>query len=158
MERDGSVSGVALCPIPFCPFCPFCQGSKLSFKDSGCVVYVLKPTSSSQAETLDAQIRAVRRLVLEEIRAELCTNYLGGEKVTILSGPLQGISGIVMGTANARRLVVSVDMLGVGVSVVLDADTDLTKAVAASHIPVVMAERGDVMPPRLIGRSVALAR
>lgn len=112
----------------------FVKGShdKQSFKESGCVVYVLKPTSLVQAESLNGQIRAVRRLLLEEISAELCTDYRNGERVTIVSGALRGLSGIVIETDNARRLVVWVDMLGVGVSVVLGSKADLMKASAVA--------------------------
>lgn len=114
---------------PLFPGFVFVKGShaKQAFKQSGCVVYVLRPASRSQSYLLDQQIRAVRRLLMEELPAELTNEYRLGERVTIASGPLQGIEGMVVATANGSRLVVRVDMLGVGVSVVLGSDVRLER-------------------------------
>ena len=70
----------------------------------------------------DAEIAAVRQVANTHMNIEPCA-YTVGERVTVETGSLAGVSGVIQRTKGARRLVVSVDILGRAVSVELDADT-----------------------------------
>jgi transcription antitermination factor NusG len=114
---------------PLFPGFIFVKGdhNKRSLMESGCVVHVLKPNNSIELKTLDRQIRAIQQLLLKRPFVELCTEYRVGESVTILSGPMTGITGDVVHLQNSKRLVLWVNMLGVGVSVVLSPETFLSR-------------------------------
>ncbi|QDE89533.1 hypothetical protein BHS06_11495 [Myxococcus xanthus] len=116
--------------LPLFPGFVFVKGNhtKGAFKDTGCVASVLNPASQLGIEVLDGQIRSVRRMLALGGPVELTTKYEIGEKLTIDSGPLRGISGTVTSTANTKKLVLWVDMLGVGAAVELGCDTILAKA------------------------------
>src|SRR5207249_1875034 len=105
--------------------------TKSSLKESGCVASVLKPTSQRGVEALDRQIRAVRRMLSLGRPVGLTTHYEIGERLTIASGPLRGMSGAVTSVGNASRLVLWIDMLGVGAFVELEGDTMLERASVA---------------------------
>lgn len=129
--------------IPLIPGFLFAKGDfgKRAFADSGCVAYVLKPSNCVEQRTLDRQIRVVREVLLRKRFVELSTDYRVGEEVTILSGPLSGISGRIVSLDKSKRLVVGVDMLGVGVSVVLSPDTRVARVDASRHQPEVSAAK-----------------
>jgi transcription antitermination factor NusG len=59
-----------------------------------------------------------------------CPYAAAGEIVTITSGPLTGMSGVVVRTDAALRLVISVEMFGKACSVRIDA-ADVEKATAS---------------------------
>lgn len=115
---------------PLFPGFVFVKGNhdKLFFKESGCVAYVLRPRSPLEANTLDRQVKTVRRVLAETSSVQLSRVFQIGERVTIASGPLKGLSGDVITAANTRKIIVWVDMLGVGVSVALGPDVILTRA------------------------------
>jgi transcription antitermination factor NusG len=114
---------------PLFPGFLFVRGNhnKEAFKESGCVVYLLKPASATETAALDRQIRLVRRLTVEKNSAQLSNEYQMGEHVEIVSGPLKGVCGRVLRVGNAQKLVVGVDLLGVGVSVVLGPESELAR-------------------------------
>ncbi|NVI97297.1 hypothetical protein HV824_04085 [Myxococcus sp. AM009] len=116
--------------LPLFPGFVFVKGShtKGAFKDTGCVASVLSPTSQMGIAELDSQIRSVRLMLGLGRPVVLTTKYEVGEKLTIDSGPLRGVSGTVTSTANAKRLVLWVDMLGVGAAVELGCDTTLARS------------------------------
>jgi transcription antitermination factor NusG len=74
---------------------------------------------------LDGQIRAVHRILALGAPVGVTTRCEVGDSLTIASGPLRGLSGTVTSTAHARRLVLWIDMLGVGAFVQLRPDTVL---------------------------------
>lgn len=117
---------------PLFPGFVFVMGShtKGSFKDSGCVVNILKPSCATHIDELDSQIRAVHCMLAFGEPVRLINQYEIGDRVTIGSGPLRGLSGTVTSTGNARRLVLWIDMLGVGAFVHLAFDTVLARAAA----------------------------
>lgn len=102
--------------------------TKGSFKDSGCVINLLKPNCPTQIEQLDHQIRTVHRMLTLGRPVGVTTQYEIGDSVTIGSGPLSGLSGTIRSTTNGNRLVLWVDMLGVGAFVQLGSDTVLVRA------------------------------
>jgi transcription antitermination factor NusG len=113
--------------LPLFPGFVFVKGDhgKRSLTDSGCIVYVLKPANSVERKTLDSQLRALRQLLHYRVCPEVTTTCHVGQLVTIRSGPLTGVTGKVVRVYKPHRLVVWVDMLGVGVSVVLGPDINL---------------------------------
>ena len=83
------------------------------------VVQIL-PTSLDPTPIRDEEIDQVKR-VSETGLPTLCCPYVAGEKVTIESGPLAGVSGVVVRTEGHDSIVVGVEMLGRAVRVRLDA-------------------------------------
>lgn len=91
------------------------------------VVQIL-PTSLNPLAIDDAEMDAVRRIMAAKVAVAPC-EYVAGELVTIDDGPLAGVSGVVVRTRGALRVVVSVEILRRAVSVEIDAGTLIKKAV-----------------------------
>jgi transcription antitermination factor NusG len=88
------------------------------------VVSIL-PSSLRPAPIPDAQIEAVKRVLAMDERVLPCA-YVAGQEVTIHSGPLAGVAGVVVRTEDAIRIIVRIQMLNRAVSVAVDAG-DLEK-------------------------------
>lgn len=116
--------------LPLFPGFVFVKGShsKGTLNETGCVATVLKPACPIQIQQLDTQIRSVHRLLAVGRPVGMTARYEIGERITIASGPLRGISGTVTSTTKAKRLVLWVDMLGVGAFVELACDTPVARA------------------------------
>lgn len=84
------------------------------------------PTASQPMAIPDAEINQVRQILASGLPFAAC-DYIQGDKVSIESGPLAGIRGVVQRTKNGVRVVVKVELLRRAVSVELDA-ADLAKA------------------------------
>lgn len=71
----------------------------------------------------DKEIDAIRTLVTTELAYDPCPLIEVGEMVEVVSGPLRGVMGRLMkkGTHARPRLVLSVNLIGQGVSVEVDA-------------------------------------
>ncbi len=85
------------------------------------VVQIL-PTSLSPISISDAEIANLKLVIASRLPIAPCA-YVAGETVTIDSGPLAGVSGVVMRTKGSARLVVRVPILMSAVNVELDAAT-----------------------------------
>ena len=85
-------------------------------------VVQLLPSSFSPQAIPDAEIEMVRRVVAVTSQCRPCA-FVSGDLVTIDSGPLAGVSGVVVRTRGSLRVVVSVEILQRAVSVELDAGT-----------------------------------
>jgi transcription antitermination factor NusG len=85
------------------------------------VVQIL-PTSVDPIEISDAEIESLRLLLASRLPVAPCA-YVAGETVTIESGPLAGVSGVVQRTKGHARLVVRVPILRSAVNVEIDAAT-----------------------------------
>lgn len=85
------------------------------------VVNVL-PSSMEPIEIPDSQITDLKTVVASALPVAPCA-YVAGETVTVDSGPLAGVSGVVVRTKGSARLVVRVPMLAGAVNVELDAAT-----------------------------------
>jgi transcription antitermination factor NusG len=68
------------------------------------------------------QIDAVRRVCLSTVEASPCPYEVGAD-ITIASGPLAGVKGIIRRIKGATRLVVAIEILRRAISVEIDADT-----------------------------------
>lgn len=89
-------------------------------------VIQLLPTSLKPLPIEEHEIENVRRLLEAAPRATEC-DYAAGELVTIDSGPLAGVSGVVVKTKGSNRLVVRIELLMRAVSVELDVATVIRK-------------------------------
>lgn len=69
----------------------------------------------------DVQIEAVRRVLESKLNIEPHPFLNCGDRVRMMSGPLEGIEGILVRKKNSYRLVLSVELLEKSVSVEVDA-------------------------------------
>ena len=97
------------------------------------VVQIL-PNSFNPAAVDETEIETVQRVVASKLPAAPCEftpcDFAPGEMVTIDSGPMAGVSGVVIRTKGSMRVVVSVELLRRSISVELGAETLIKKAVA----------------------------
>ncbi len=80
------------------------------------------PSSHNPWPIDEREINAVLGVVAAQARAAPC-EYQAGERVTIASGPLAGVQGVVVRTRGATHVVLTVEMLRRSIRVELDADT-----------------------------------
>ncbi len=69
----------------------------------------------------DLEIESLRTLVASELRYDPCPMIHEGMRVEVLWGPLRGVIGRLVRKGAHARLVLSVDLIGQGVSVEVDA-------------------------------------
>lgn len=67
------------------------------------------------------EIEGVRRLVSSDLQFDPCPLIKEGAAVSVVSGPLRGVTGRLVRKGARARLVLSVDAIGQGVSVQVDA-------------------------------------
>lgn len=113
-----------------CPLFPgyvFVPGlhTKQSFAQSGCVVRVLCARSDGESRRLAGEIAAVHRMLALGEQTELVTQWTPGQRVRVLEGPFMGTIGQFVRDAGGGRLIVWVEILGVGAATTLPPDTPL---------------------------------
>jgi transcription termination/antitermination protein NusG len=69
----------------------------------------------------DVEIDAIRRLVESELQNDPCPLIREGMMVEVIHGPLKGVVGRLIRKGSHARLVLSVDLIGRGVAVTVDA-------------------------------------
>jgi transcriptional antiterminator NusG len=69
----------------------------------------------------DIEIDSVRRLVESELQYDPCPLIREGMMVEVIHGPLRGVIGRLVRKGSHARLVLSVDLIGRGVAVTVDA-------------------------------------
>jgi transcription antitermination factor NusG len=69
----------------------------------------------------DHEIDGVRTLLRTELKYDACPLIQEGQTVEVLSGPLRGVIGRLVRKGSHARLVISVGLIGQGVSVEVDA-------------------------------------
>jgi len=69
----------------------------------------------------DAEIASLRRVLADVLRPSEPCAFALGEKVRIESGPLAGVTGMVVRTKGQQRLVIGISLLNRAVAVELDA-------------------------------------
>lgn len=70
----------------------------------------------------DREIEYVRRAVGQAVNIRREEYVVAGERVAVVSGPLQGIEGFVVRTKSSSRVVISLHVIARAVSVEVDAD------------------------------------
>jgi len=87
-----------------------------------CTGVVSLVSFEGQAATIpDAEIESVRTLVESELRFDPCPFVQEGDPVEVVRGPLRGVVGRLARKGPHARLIVSVGLLGQGVTVDVDA-------------------------------------
>jgi transcription antitermination factor NusG len=69
----------------------------------------------------DQEIEDIRTLVTSELQYDPCPLIKIGQMVEVIAGPLKGVSGRLIRKGGNERLVLSVNLIGQGVSVQIDA-------------------------------------
>ncbi len=93
--------------------------------NSPCVVRTLTPACSHDGRRLASQILTVYRLLQHQGVVEFEPEFIEGQWVRVLSGPLSGAVGQFICTRGQRKFLLRVDMLGVGASVDFPMTTDV---------------------------------
>ena len=69
----------------------------------------------------DHQLEGIRRVIESELAFDPCPMLQEGMVVEVVHGPLKGVVGRLLRKSDKARLVLSVDLIGKGVSVEVDA-------------------------------------
>ncbi|MEZ5416178.1 MAG: UpxY family transcription antiterminator [Vicinamibacterales bacterium] len=73
------------------------------------------------APVADAELAAIRQLVESELQCDPCPLIHEGDAVRVTHGPLRGVEGRLVRKGPHARLILSVNLIGQGVSVEVDA-------------------------------------
>lgn len=115
----GPNSTVSLPLFPNYVFCRFDVCARLPILVTPGVHFVVGagrvPTAVDEAE-----IQALRRLRHEETAVQPWPYVAAGETVTVVAGPLTGLTGIVLRTKRSNRLIISISLLMRSVAVEID--------------------------------------
>jgi transcription antitermination factor NusG len=84
-------------------------------------VVSLVSTAGRPVAIPDDEIEGIRMLVTSDLQYDPCPLVHVGDRVEVVSGPLRGVVGRLVRKGTHARLVLSVDLIGQGVSVELDA-------------------------------------
>lgn len=126
-RRTVSYRKVRTSTVPLFPGYVFVWGqyTKAAFTSSGCVVRLLAPRSGREAKNLIDSLRTIERLLASGALPEPARQWEAGQRVTVRSGPLEGTTGEFIRDNGNGRLVIRIDLLGLGVAVTLPPDTVL---------------------------------
>jgi transcription termination/antitermination protein NusG len=69
----------------------------------------------------EEELSGIRQLVESDLQFDPCPLINEGDKVQVVSGPLKGVVGKLVRKGTNARLILSVDLIGQGVSVQVDA-------------------------------------
>jgi transcriptional antiterminator NusG len=84
-------------------------------------VVMLVSTDGRPAPIPDSEIDSVRQLVMSDLQYDPCPLINEGDLVEVIAGPLRGVVGRLVRKGSHARLTLSVDLIGQGVSVEVDA-------------------------------------
>jgi transcription antitermination factor NusG len=104
-------------------FCSFDIAKKLPVVSCPGVDYIVG-CAGVPAPIPEAQIEGIRRMV--QAGAVASERFAAGDRVRVMHGPLQGIEGILVREPRGQRLVVSVELLNRGASLLIDQDWAIT--------------------------------
>ena len=113
------MKNVAKPVFPGYVFCSFDIEKKLSVISCPGVDYIVGFGSVATAIP-EAQIEGIRRIVAEGGVA--CEHFAAGDRVRVTHGALSGVEGILVQEATGNRLVVSIDLLNRGASLLVNKD------------------------------------
>ncbi len=108
--------------LPLFPGYVFVRGThaKRDFTRSASVAYVLNPRSPQEARDVDDTLESVWRVLNEGRDVSPVHRFTPGERVEVLDGPMMGTRGTFVREGTNGKLVVWLDLLGVGVAAELD--------------------------------------
>jgi transcription antitermination factor NusG len=119
-KHNGRTRTVDLPLFPGYLFCRFDAKKRLPIMTSPGVLYVVTQ-GDKLAPVRDEDIASVR-IALESGLPVASHQYLPGNRVRVLAGPLTGVEGVVTRVTGKCRVVISVEMLMQSVSVDIAAD------------------------------------
>jgi len=90
---------------------------KRDFAAANCVVNVLKPAARLLVEKLHAELWNIWRGLTTGSSLELTRQLAVGQRVKVVAGPMRGVEGRFESWTKGGRLVLGVDLLGIGVAV-----------------------------------------
>ncbi len=73
------------------------------------------------APVADSELAAIRQLVESDLKCDPCPLINEGDRVRVTHGPLKGVEGLLVRKGSEARIVLSVNLIGQGVSVEVDA-------------------------------------
>ena len=122
--------------IPVIPSYVFVQGNrnKTDFQYSGCVAYIIKPSCAPEASLLDAQLRDIWCSLNSGMLVVPIHEFISGEKVEVVDGPLQGTRGQFVRNGKHGTLIISIELLGSSAAVELTADSHIEPLESPQHI------------------------
>lgn len=130
-KRVCSQRKVRTTELPLFPGYVFVRGTlpKQVFSRSSAVVYVLHPRSPQEEQDVNNTLASVWRMLAEGRDVTPVDWLKPGEEVEVIAGPLQGTRGRFVREGAGGKLVVWIDLLGGGVSAVIE-DATLVERVA----------------------------
>lgn len=140
-----SATGKAQSPCPLFPgyvFCRYLQHPACRIVQVPGVVRILS-CGGAPAVLSEDEIGAIRRIITHNVRVEPWRGFEVGQRVRLVSGPLQGIAGTLIDCGRGLRMIVSVTMLRRAVAVHVTADQLIPLAAVASS----MEASGHVQKP-----------
>jgi transcription antitermination factor NusG len=99
-------------------------------------VFMILSKGNHEAIIPEAEIEAIRSAVEDPLHVEPHPFLRCGERVRIRRGTLEGVEGILVRKKNTIRLILSVDMLALSVSVEIDAEDVEPVSAAQMESPV----------------------
>lgn len=111
--------------VPLFPGYVFVAGEhrKNCFSESGCVVRVLLPATREGTGRLARDIQAIHSLLETEDDPEIVSSWTPGQWVRIINGPMAETVGQYIGDGAGGKLLVWVELLGVGATVSMPPQT-----------------------------------
>jgi len=108
--------------LPLFPCYVFVQGGmdrKMQIMSTPGIIGIVR-CGTAPAIVPPEQVAAVRRMVENSSQVEPCEFLKRGDRVMVISGPLQGVDGILIRTKGVFRLIVSLEILGRSAAVEID--------------------------------------
>lgn len=73
----------------------------------------------------DWQIESLKAMIKESSNVEVSDRIAAGTKVQVVSGPLQGVVGVVNDTSNGRTISITIELLNRSVTALLSDENDI---------------------------------
>jgi len=131
VRRTRSYRKSRISELPLFPGYVFVRGihTKGDFSRSASVAYVLNPRSSQEAHEVDDTLESVWRVLNEGREVSPVQRLTPGERVEVVAGPMMGTSGTFVREGTNGKLIVWLDLLGVGVAAELDDATLIERVI-----------------------------
>ncbi len=102
-------------------FCRFNPGYRSGVLATGGVIGVVR-VGSELAPLESSEIDAIRRVASSPLTVEPYPSLVRGQRVTVMAGPLKGVTGTLLEIRKSVRLVISVELLCRSVLVEIERD------------------------------------
>ncbi len=120
-RKQASKNRVRFSLMPLFPGYVFFRGNAESRTCACSSRHIVRVITIHDQHTLTAQLHNIRRALHAGLPLYSCRPFTKGQRVRIASGPMRGLEGAIVRQSHNRRLILSVDAIGQGVAVDLDA-------------------------------------